>query len=72
MGRLVLDLMWWLACRGWRAARALSGDDAYERYLEAMPSTLPGAPPMARSRFFQERLATKWNRLASCGRCFER
>lgn len=50
MGRLMLDLLWWLACRSWRAARALSGDDAYERYLETMPSSSTGAPPMSRSR----------------------
>lgn len=70
MSRLVVDLLWWLARRGWRAMRAISGDDAYERYLAAMPPGPPGTTPMSRSRFFHERLMTKWNRLSSCGRCF--
>lgn len=71
MGRLVADLLWWSTRRIWRAARAMSGDDAYERYLESMQPWPAEAPPMSRSRFHQERLTTKWDRLASCGRCFE-
>jgi len=71
MGRLVVDLLWWSIRRIWRVARALSGDDAYERYLESMPPRLAEAAPMSRSRFHQERVTTKWDRLASCGRCFE-
>jgi uncharacterized short protein YbdD (DUF466 family) len=70
MGRLIVDLVWCLARRGWQAGRVVSGDDAYDRYLETLQQGSHGAAPMSRSRFFEERLTTKWNRLSSCGRCF--
>lgn len=36
----------------WRALRTLSGDDAYERYVEHLRCTQPGHEPLDRCRFY--------------------
>lgn len=69
MARILVDLLWWLGHRAWRAARMLSGDDAYERYLGQFVSARPEDPPMSPARFYELRTAQKWDRIAACGRC---
>ena len=39
--------------RAWRLLRALSGDDAYERYLEHMRAHQPQAKVMSRREYYR-------------------
>ncbi|HEY7841274.1 MAG TPA: YbdD/YjiX family protein [Gammaproteobacteria bacterium] len=55
-----------LAAALWRGLRALSGDDAYERYLEHCRLHHPGRPLPERREFFAARLAGKWSGIARC------
>jgi uncharacterized short protein YbdD (DUF466 family) len=50
----------------WRALRTLSGDDAYERYLEHCRRHHPDRPLPGRRDFFAARLAGKWSGVARC------
>lgn len=67
MTRLLLDLAWWLAARGWRFVRAWSGDDGYERYLAAQAWNETTAP-LSRAAYFDAYLEDKWHRYSACGR----
>lgn len=67
MIRLLLDLAWWFGARGWRFARAWSGDDAYERYLAARACSETTAP-LSRAAYFDAYLEEKWRRYSACGR----
>ena len=52
----------------WRALRTLSGDDAYERYLEHFRRE-HGADeqaPLDRAAFFREEERRKWNGVKRC------
>ncbi|MFO1319698.1 MAG: CstA-like transporter-associated (seleno)protein [Burkholderiales bacterium] len=69
MTRVLLDLLWWLGHHAWRAAWALSGDDAYERYLDGRQQGAADETPLTRARFYEQRTAQKWDRIAACGRC---
>jgi uncharacterized short protein YbdD (DUF466 family) len=55
--------------RGVRAAlgwlRAVSGDDAYERYLTHHARVHEG-PPLSRRAFYAEREAAKWSGISRC------
>ncbi len=65
-GWLVPNLAWralWLA---WGFLRQVSGDDAYERYLQHMSRMHPGRQPMTRAEHFVWRQDQKWNRLSRC------
>jgi uncharacterized short protein YbdD (DUF466 family) len=45
--------------------RALSGDDAYERYLTHHARAHEGAP-LTRGAFYAEREAAKWSGISRC------
>jgi uncharacterized short protein YbdD (DUF466 family) len=54
----------WRAC--WRALRALSGDDAYERYLEHRAAAHPEAPALSRREFYVDEQRRKWGSINRC------
>ncbi len=55
------------SCRqAWKLVRALSGDDAYERYLEHFNRRHPGAIPLDRGAFYRADLERRWK---SANRC---
>ena len=54
----------WRAC--WRALRAVSGDDAYERYLEHRAATHPEAPILSRREFYVGEQQRKWGSINRC------
>jgi len=41
--------------------RGVTGDDAYDRYLEHHARAHPDRPPLSRKEFFDEQLAMKWS-----------
>jgi len=45
--------------------RALSGDDAYERYLTHRARAHEG-PPLSRRAFYEERERAKWSGVSRC------
>ena len=45
--------------------RALSGDDAYDRYLTHHAHAHEG-PPMSRQAFYREREERKWSGISRC------
>jgi uncharacterized short protein YbdD (DUF466 family) len=60
----VTELLW----RLWNALRALSGDDAYDRYVahwRAAHSDV-GAEPLDRAAFFAQEQRRKWDRINRC------
>jgi uncharacterized short protein YbdD (DUF466 family) len=57
IGRTVAATVGWL--------RAVSGDDAYERYLTHHAHTHEGAP-MGRRAFYEEREKRKWSGVSRC------
>jgi uncharacterized short protein YbdD (DUF466 family) len=44
----------------------VSGDDAYERYLEHLARFHPGEAPMSRAEHFRIRQDQKWSRISRC------
>ncbi len=50
----------------WRGLRAVSGDDAYERYLAHQRRAHPGAAALSRRAFFQSELQRKWSGINRC------
>jgi uncharacterized short protein YbdD (DUF466 family) len=46
---------------GWRAIRALSGDDAYERYLEHARRHHPSHTPMSAATFYLSEQERRWS-----------
>jgi uncharacterized short protein YbdD (DUF466 family) len=65
-GWLLTNLLWRLLWRGWRYLREVSGDDAYERYLQHLARFHPGEKPMTRAEHFKLAQEQKWNRLSRC------
>jgi uncharacterized short protein YbdD (DUF466 family) len=61
-----LRLLWRELRRGWRFLRQVSGDDAYERYLEHVARFHPGEKPLSRAEHFRMRQEQKWNRVSRC------
>jgi uncharacterized short protein YbdD (DUF466 family) len=55
----------WLAA-GWTYLRAVSGDDAYERYLAHHAVEHAGQPPMSRKAYFAEQQQRKWTGVTRC------
>ena len=57
----------WTLKKLWHALRALSGDDAYERYLAHWHTqhTDEGAP-LDRKAFFKAEQERKWNGIKRC------
>lgn len=52
----------------WRTLRRISGDDAYERYLEHWRCEHAGAGgrPMSPTEFFRAEQERKWNGIKRC------
>ena len=50
----------------WGLVRELSGDDAYERYLQHHAEMHPDTPPLDRRTFFTHEQERKWNGLKRC------
>ncbi len=55
----------WLAA-AWSYIRAVSGDDAYDRYLAHHMAEHAGQPPMSRKEYFDERQQQKWKGTSRC------
>jgi uncharacterized short protein YbdD (DUF466 family) len=51
---------------GWRALRAVSGDDAYERYRLHHLSAHPEVPPLSRKAFYVDEQRRKWGSINRC------
>ncbi|MEO5574228.1 MAG: CstA-like transporter-associated (seleno)protein [Gammaproteobacteria bacterium] len=47
-------------------ARQLSGDDAYERYLEHHAAAHPSAALLSRKQFFMQEQERKWDGVKRC------
>jgi len=53
--------------RCWQTLRALSGDDAYERYLaHRRTHGASEAPPLSRAEFFRTEQQRKWSGVKRC------
>jgi uncharacterized short protein YbdD (DUF466 family) len=54
--------------RAWALLRELTGDDAYERYLEHWRArhALDGTAPLDRVAFYREELQRKWDGVRRC------
>lgn len=52
----------------WATLRAVTGDDAYERYMAHWQEhhSCGGGEPLERAAFFREEQARKWNGLRRC------
>ncbi len=55
----------WLGA-GWRFLRAVSGDDAYERYVAHHTAAHADEPLMTRKAFFEARQQQKWTGVSRC------
>ena len=50
----------------WRGLRAVTGDDAYDRYLEHHAAQHPGAPPLSPRAFYEAEQKRQWSRINRC------
>lgn len=50
----------------WRGVRRLSGDDAYERYLQHHATHHPDQTPLSKPAFFKQWQDAKWNGIKRC------
>jgi uncharacterized short protein YbdD (DUF466 family) len=55
-----------LAGIAWRFLREVSGDDAFERYMDHMQRAHPSLPAMTRGQYYRFRTEQKWNRTTRC------
>jgi uncharacterized short protein YbdD (DUF466 family) len=55
----------WLA-RGWVWLRALSGDDAYDRYRHHHAARHGGEPVLSRRAYYEETQRRKWSGVSRC------
>ena len=60
-----LRLVGWLGA-AWGWLRAVSGDDAYERYLAHHVREHAGRPPLGRRAFYRESQQRKWSGVSRC------
>ena len=61
-----MEQMWNIPGRFWRWLRAVSGDDAYERYLAHHRGCHPGVVPLDRGAFFRREQERKWAKINRC------
>ncbi|MBI2994599.1 MAG: YbdD/YjiX family protein [Gammaproteobacteria bacterium] len=54
------------ASRAWSFLRQLTGDDAYEAYLEHLRHDHAGATPLPRGDYFRQRLDQRWRGVTRC------
>ncbi len=52
--------------RIWKVVRQLSGDDAYERYIEHHKEFHPDEEPLSREDFFKQWQENKWKGVKRC------
>ncbi|MGH8203686.1 MAG: CstA-like transporter-associated (seleno)protein [Burkholderiales bacterium] len=52
--------------RFWAALRAITGDDAYERYLEHRRLRHAGEAPLDRRAFYRAELERRWTQPSRC------
>lgn len=52
--------------RLWQTIRRLSGDDAYERYLQHHAEHHVEEPPLSREEFFKQWQDSKWKGVKRC------
>jgi uncharacterized short protein YbdD (DUF466 family) len=52
--------------QGWKLLRELSGDDAYERYLQHQTLAHPDEAPLCRHAFFKQQQQQKWHGVKRC------
>jgi len=50
----------------WRWLRAVSGDDAYERYLAHHATAHPGGAPLDRGAWFRREQERAWGGVRRC------
>jgi uncharacterized short protein YbdD (DUF466 family) len=50
----------------WRMVRHLSGDDAYERYLQHQAQHHQAETPLSKKAFFKQWQNAQWNGLKRC------
>jgi uncharacterized short protein YbdD (DUF466 family) len=50
----------------WKAIRRLSGDDAYERYLQQFAEHQHEGEPLSREAFFKQWQDGKWKGVKRC------
>jgi len=50
----------------WAGLRRLSGDDAYEHYLQQHAEHAHEEPPLSRKEFFKEWQDSKWRGVKRC------
>ena len=58
--------MWQFFKTAWRNIRQLSGDDAYERYLQHHAEHHLDEPQLSREAFFKEWQERKWKGVKRC------
>ena len=51
---------------GWAGLRQITGDDAFERYLERHNHLHPDVPPLSREEFYASELDRKWSGVNRC------
>jgi uncharacterized short protein YbdD (DUF466 family) len=52
--------------RFWATLRAVTGDDAYERYLAHCRARHPDRPPLDRAAFYAAELDRRWKQVGRC------
>lgn len=52
--------------RLWAGLRALTGDDAYDRYLNHVRARHPGMAPLDRESFYAAELDRRWKQVNRC------
>jgi uncharacterized short protein YbdD (DUF466 family) len=50
----------------WHYLRQVTGDDAYERYIEHRKLAHAGEAPLTRQEFFTKRQNEKWSKVSRC------
>jgi uncharacterized short protein YbdD (DUF466 family) len=50
----------------WDFMREVTGDDAYERYLQRHHQTHPDVPPLTEQEFFASEQERKWSGINRC------
>ncbi len=50
----------------WECVRTVTGDNAYDRYLQHHEQTHPGTPPLSRREFYDESMDRKWSGINRC------
>jgi len=52
--------------QGWRSLRTLTGDDAYDRYLEHHCCTRSPLAPLSRKEYFSRAQQGHWEKINRC------